>query len=135
MTRDEISKRLCFLRSQKSKIVRAMRGAAPSVVLAVSALAGAQVALADEPGRVQISFETSGPEQSAFEAQALSPEELTEVRGAGNDSGPPQLDSGSDTAVILFDEVGGKRGSGTSKTSYNAGLGTSLGSSITGNAR
>ncbi len=129
MTRDDKPKRLCFLRSQKTMIVRAMRGAAPSAVFAVCALAGAQVALADEPDRVQIGFDTSGPGQSGFETRALTPEELTGVRGAGLDSGPPKLDNGTNTAVILFDEAGSKRSSGASKTaSFDAGVGTRISS-------
>lgn len=141
MTRDEKPKRLRFLRSQKTMIVRAMRGAAPTAVLAVCALAGAQAALADQPGRVQISFETSGlkaeaPEaealrDEAFQGKALSAEELTGVRGAGLEAGAPGRDGRRDTAVILFDEIGGKRGgSGNTKLSHDAGLGSSLNQSV-----
>ena len=131
MTRDEKPRRLRFLRSQKVMILQAMRSAAPSAVIAVCTLAGAQVALADEPGRVQISFDTSGPEQKGFESRALTSEELTGIRGAGLESGPPKLGNGTNTAVILFDEVNGKRGSGTSKTTaFDAGIGSRLNSSI-----
>ena len=139
MTRDEKPKRLRFLRGQKTMIVRAMRGAAPTALWAACLLAGAQAALADQPGRVQISFETSGlkaaaPEallDEAFQGKALSAEELTGVRGAGLEAGAPGLDGRRDTAVILFDEIGGKRGGrGNTKLSHDAGLGSNLNQSV-----
>ena len=117
-----------------------MRGVAPTAVLAICALAGAQAALADQPGSVQISFETSGLKaeaaealhDEAFQGKALSAEELTGVRGAGLEAGAPGLDGRRNTAVILFDEIGGKRGgSGNTKLSNDAGLGSSLNRSVT----
>ena len=107
----------------------------PLGVASLAPVALAPVALAEEPQQLEIGFETGAVELEAFQSEALSVEELKDIRGAGLDAGPPRLDSGSETAVILFDELGNGRGNGSSKTSsYNAGLGSQVNSSITGSS-
>ena len=118
------------------RLLRGAGQATRSLALAVlGVLAGAPAALAEESLRIQVSFGTDGVAPEALQSEALSLEELKDIRGAGLDAGAPQLDSGSDTAVILFDELGNGRGAGPSKTSsYNSGLGTQMNTSIAGTA-
>ena len=74
---------------------------------------------------------------SDFGAPALSDQELNRERGAGlDDEGAVSFEDGDNLAVILWDELkrtgGGNGESGSS--SYNRGIGSSLSSTISGQA-
>lgn len=74
---------------------------------------------------------------SDFGAPALSDQELNRERGAGlDDEGTVSFEDGDNLAVILWDELK-RTGGGTGEsgsTSYNHGAGSSLSSTISGQA-
>ncbi len=121
-----------------SRVSRPVCWCARTLAICVGLVAFAGSASADEV-RPQYanSAQYASSSVSDFGAPALSDQELNRERGAGlDDEGAVSFEDGDNLAVILWDELkrtGGGNGESGSM-SYDRGVGSSLSSTISGQA-